>query len=67
MGIFPADTNGVIVWSQDVLSMEVGVCFAWLKKGGQNVNDHGRQVLDGSLDSHLLRVVQGCSTAMLDC
>ena len=34
---------------------------------GQNVNDHGREVLDGSLDSHLLRVVQGCSTAMLDC
>ena len=32
-GIYPAETNGMIVWSQDVLSIEVGVCFAWLKKG----------------------------------
>ena len=47
-------------------------CRGWcmLLRGwrrGQCVNDHGREVLDGSLDGHLLRVERGCTTAMLDC
>ena len=33
MEIYPAEANGIIVRSQDVLSVEVDVCFAWLKKG----------------------------------